>query len=375
MSRKDIFLLSSIKDYKIALMALETRDVPQHQAGFTSSIGALWPAEVGAFNRIKGFYNEQVVADPKTLANVEESFNQLSDKLDTVVEEVDITRVQIRAIFEDDFLRSQSKRPFLQQMVEAVIPLDAGNLGSNPVIVYLGQNSLKRRSNIEDLERIARNLEISQQQELKKPREVFTRTQAQGYQVGILTNADETEVNQLAALYQRFSWDRAAVVEIVENPFNILAVARRNDQIVSAGIAEIADIPFLKNGSSLRIAEITEAATLPEYEREGLYTAVSIKLLQHLAATSEQSLDPINQLDLVYGECNGLSTGVLCVSKSQGREFAPSIVPSFGFEGKGIVCQPVPIEGPIRNTPYNDLVPTFLTRSRLHQLYGRSGND
>src|SRR5690606_36815857 len=119
----------------------------------------------------------------------------------------------------------------------------------------------------------------------------------------------ENQVDQMTALYERFGWNRDEVVELLQNPDNIISVAKHEGRIVSAGIAEIASIPI--GNESLRIAEITEAATLEEFGGNGFYTGVSAKLLEELARRSKENSIYNGPIDLVFGECNGLSLGVL----------------------------------------------------------------
>jgi hypothetical protein len=122
----------------------------------------------------------------------------------------------------------------------------------------------------------------------------------------------------------------------------------------------------MRGHRNLEIIEITEAATLNEHQNKGLYAAVSTQLMIELAGMMKRGMP----IDLVFGECNGLSQGVLVVAKQQGRQFATEVGSKYGFDNSGILFQQVPISGPERHTSYNDLIPAFFTGDQLFKKYG-----
>jgi len=172
---------------------------------------------------------------------------------------------------------------------------------------------------------------------------------------------------QMAALYERFGWNYDQVMSILEEPGNIFAIVRKDGKIVSAGIAERAtiDIQDEQSTHSLRIAELTEAATLAEHQRKGLYTAVAAQLLRAISALPEEE-----RLHLVLGECNGLALGVLKAAKQLGRTFAAEVAEDLQLPIGGYLPQHVPIAGEQRETENNDLFPAFISAKDIRRLYG-----
>jgi len=59
----------------------------------------------------------------------------------------------------------------------------------------------------------------------------------------------------------------------------------------------------------------------------------------------------------------------LSVAATQARTFSTNVAGLYGFEGRGILRQQVPISGPFRRTSYNDLVVTSLTRGNVYDMF------
>jgi hypothetical protein len=340
-------------------------DNPEHQPGNTSSIGAIWPPKTDSFERIKAFYNYRVINSERSMCVLEARFMRELSRLDGA----QISRIQFRCLVGDQFLRQYSQHSLFQNHLEAIIPLERQFNGENTCLVYLGANHpITRSSADQDIEALRRNYLIALQTQPKTVEEIFSSKEGNGFLVEIISKGQSPlqDISQLAQLYTRFNWNEEEVAQMYWRKSNIIAVARDNGAIVSAGLAEIAQIPFA--GSHLTFVEITEAATRTEYERMGLYTKVSTKLLSHLAvASANKSLG--SEIDLVFGECNGMSPGVLITSKRQRRMFAAEVCASYGFPGRGILPQQVPIHGVETVAPYNDLLPSFLTPSMLYAHY------
>lgn len=347
------------------------QDVPAVESGLTSSIGALWPPDRASFNRIKGIYTPAIVDCSEHLERLLVEFARESSRVETG--DI-IDRVSFRVVFSCDMLRSVG--PNIAQCVEAIIPLS----GTQPafeetILVYLGKNGLKRQSKSEEVKRYSETVRHIKR-DAPIPRTILERAGLTGYQLQMLPEliclkapARENIILQMSALYERFGWTRREVEEILFKPNSIIGVAIKDGQIVSAGIAEMASVPIGKH--VLRFVEITEAATADGHTGQGLYTAVSTSLLLEIARRSKNRNILDGEVDLVYGECNGNAPGVLKTSAHQGRTFSYDMGARFGFPGSGILPQHVPISGAPRETPYNDLFPTFLNRETIYANYTR----
>ena len=280
-----------------------------------------------------------------------------------------ITRIQFRALVGGHLLRAHSQDVFLQDHLEALIPLEKQTQGEQLVLVYLGHNDQQARPCSEDdLATIRANFARAGLVRPKSAQEIFSRPNANGFGISILDPSINRSavIAQLSDLYRRFNRTPQDVAKMLDDPHNIFAVASESGRIISAGIAEQAEIPF--PGGHLHIAEITEAATEEGYGNMGVYTAVSTKLLMELAFQSYHRQKGY-ELDLVFGECNALSAGVLIVAAAQGRTFSADVCSDYGFPGRGLLKQQVEIAGPVKHTKYNDLLPAFLTPSVLYGRY------
>jgi len=341
-----------------------TNDMPDHQSGSESSIGGLGDPCPSSFHRLKGFY-EQLVNTPERVGELSRQFNA---GLHRLTDSGEFTRLQHRAIFEGEMLREVSS--VVYPYVEAVVPLDPGHLGREPILVYLAANTKSRNQREDDVINLSINVALANNARDSMAREAIERASRRGYQIAVLSvpeRESESVRDQVSRLYERFGWSRPDVVRMLQNPNNILSVARHNGQIVSSGIAEMAIVPI--EGHPFRIAELTEAATLSEHERNGCFSAISKTLLLELRRRSQIHEIYGGELDLVFGESNGLSEGILQIAARQGRTFSTDTTPQFGFPRGGILRQQVPISGPFRRTEYNDLVVTSLTRSQLYRRY------
>ncbi len=335
------------------------QDVPDIQTGLTSSVGALWPPGRASFEREKGIYTPAVVRSSLHMGVI-------LGEIDRAVASFrgdGITRVSYRAVIDSAYLAAaREQNPYIDSLIEAQFSLN----GTQPAfestsLVYLGANHESRQPL--EIPRLVRNVEDAFQCEPIPPSEILGRATDQGYDLSVLTNdIPKVTVDQVSALYERFEWTRDEVVEILTKPTNLVAVASKDGEIVSAGIAEMVSVPI--GGDTLRIVEITEAATREDHARKGLYTAVSTRLLLDLAQRSQRLEVLGGSIDLVYGECNGNAPGVLKTARLQGRRFA------FEYGPDGVLFQHVPIKGVEKITRYNDLFPTAINTAELHRRYG-----
>jgi len=328
----------------------------------TSSIGPQWPPAESSFNRIKGIYTKEVIRDSGTFIDIIEEVNELVAQHVTSNNSA-IDRLSIRVIAENNVWRENLST--LTNIGEVIMPLDgASEVFSNTSILYLGANSSERQPDRNDFQKAVNNIEYAIRKEPVSFVEAINRVHNQGFDLSILTllnrTTDNDIVNQMANLYKRFGWERSDVVDILSKPHNIIAVAKKDNRIVSAGIAEISSIQ-LQDNSCIRMAEITEAATDERYQKKGLYSSIVAKLMMELATNQSQT-------DLVFGECNGNELGVLNTAKSLGRTFSYEMVTREQLPFKGFLPQHVPIAGQPRNTPYNDLFPAHITKDRLALL-------
>lgn len=345
----------------------EEQDVPDHVPGMTSSIGALWPPQKTSFNRIKGFYTPSVIATASQFEKFFQNFLDICARASSHPHET--SRVSIRAIVARHVLAE--RHPLLERSLEAIFDLDGSPQFAGNALIYFGCNHASRSSLVDELAQYRKNLVSALRVFPHPPVRLVQRAFDQGYTLQIIkygaTSPEQRAqtLHQMADLYTRFGWKTPDVEDILKNPNNIIAVAETGGSIVSAGIAEMAKVQI--GNRSLHMAEITEAATREEHACQGLYTAVSTFLIQEIATRSQRNEFLNDEVDLVYGECNGNALGVLKTSAIQGRTFATETTARYGFPHRGILHQHVPISGAPRITPYNDLFPTYLTRASVYR--------
>ena len=238
------------------------------------------------------------------------------------------------------------------------------------VWVYLGRNDPRRRSNHHDFSlRIDDVAQIFSGDEVDVIERADPQYGKKGYSIDLLpANASEDTlvINQYAKLYQIFGRTREEVITMLKQPSNIHVAAFHGGDLISAGIAELGEIPLIRNGQRvpIKFAEITEAATDEVYRRQGFYTIVANHLNRQCA-----KLD----LDFVMAESNTSSLGVIVSAKHQGRRTSLEVLKSFGLPLRLLEQHVRIFEGSADNRPTeekNDLVPTFMTRKTLQDRYG-----
>ena len=320
-----------------------------------SSVGALWPPAEASDRRIKGIYTPGVISDEESLNAFMGEFIGRFDVLNSP--DAEATRLSFRAVVNMGLLQKEASH--LKPYIESILPLD-GQFAGN-ALVYFGQNSTSRVSSLLDLERQRINI----QEALHVPTDLsaaLSKATSNGVQFRMLTTEqrrDSDTVGQVAELYARFNKSLSDVAEMLNNEGNLITVACIEGRIVSAVIGERAIIPV--GSQTLQMVEVTEAATHKDFQRRGLYTGVSTMLLDYLAGNED--------VDLVYGEINGLAPGALKAAKLQGRILACEVGGELGYPESGTLFQHVPIANGSRQTPYNDLWPAFITGQQLRRLY------
>jgi len=134
-------------------------DIPEHQPNLVSSIGGLWPPEIASFNRVKAFFTPSVITSNDTFTPYLQAFHESLSQMANGP----VSRVQFRAVIDGEILRNLAGDSTVSKFIEAVIPLDRGVLGEEPVLVYFGANRHDRQPNTEDLGRIRSHYEHARQ--------------------------------------------------------------------------------------------------------------------------------------------------------------------------------------------------------------------
>lgn len=326
--------------------------------------GILPPSEI-SFGRVKVFYTKSVVKDENSLADLRGVFNEVSEVLDGQ----NLSRVKMRAIINGEALRGCSTSDFWQEHVEALIPLDPGKFGNNPVLVYLGANSDTRQPDPEDLRIVSQNLERSRMFGYRNPEEILNKAQEQGYELKVFDpSMDNADIGQMAKLCERFGGSYAKTENILTDPSNVVCVASKDSVVVAMAMVDTTDVR-LGDTDIFKMAEIRVTATLSGYEQKGIYNGTAALLFRELAKRTREDQTRGQGLDLLFGECNGLSLGILIAARTKGMNFAADIGENWGFPNSGILKQEVPIEWGSRRTKYNDLLPDYLTGSSLIKLH------
>jgi hypothetical protein len=342
--------------------------------GMTSSIGPTWPPDATSFRRIKGIDTRGIIRDRDTVVGMFEEAQVVYDREKETGKP--LSRISVRAILDTEFLKElaelESSSPY---RVEAIIPLTGTQpVFENSALVYFGVNSEERQPSEVETRQCLDNYSVAVSRPPIPPTDIIERASGRGYELQVLKGGralagDEDLVNQFTELYQYFGWTREDIVEILGSRAKLLGVARKGKEIISAGIAELLRIPFGSN--TLRMAELTEAATHTDHRGAGLYRAVASVLLGEIAEISRKGKFLDSEIDIVFGECNGKASGVLNTAADQGRTFSRQIGELFGYPDSGILVQHIRIDGneTSRLADHNDLFPAFLNRDSLYELY------
>ncbi len=329
-------------------------DIPAIQ---TSSVGEVtYPPVAASEKRKKGIY-PAVITLPGDLLQLSGEFGQMPLSADT-------TRISARYFVENAVLSqlTPEERERMTPFVEGIIRLSGdGKMFNDCSILYLGKNANDRHTPMELFEK-----------ELQAVREIMSAPPStkehdySQYSFREITEEDRVNegiINQYAELYKAFGWSRDEVINILQNPTNILLGTFVGDQLVSAGMAERAEFAIERGGTPhpFVMYEITEAATREEYRGKGLYTKIASELMKVLAKTD---------IDLLYGESNAQAPGVLRAAHTLGRTTSIETLAQFGFPPR-FLEQHVRISGGVNDTrplnEKNDLLPTYMTRDKLLQ--------
>ncbi len=325
----------------------------------TSSIGATWPPAESTHERMRGFYDRGVVRTPDDAADFATQFEAYRAE---VAEHPTLTRLSLRLIGRIAVLKALDQH---NVPLEAAIPL--ANTEADLAIAYVGWNAPGRRLDIEHLTTESKLLDDIVDHEAEMV-DYATELRRRGFEPHIIDrHTPEAEKQQLVArfldLYAAFNYNEADVREILANPANTIAYIENDGLIVSTAMAEEAEI-VVDGLEPLRIAEITEASTHPDYRRQGLYRLVSGFLAQKLLALHQVSRQPLNAL---YGESNLAMRGVVQAGHDNGRRFSRldgrlicTSRPEFG-----ILPQNFQVADGVENRRYNDFALSYYPPSDL----------
>lgn len=332
---------------------LNGSDIP---TSFVSSIGeVVWPPKETNNERLKGIFPNPI--------NDNDSLNSLLSELDNLPF-LNHSRITARTLISTEVLMNFDRKNRLCHLFETIIPLD-GEVFGDYCLVYLGKNDPQRTAPSEiTRQQYEKAVAIFNENQQKERNHDFS-----DFEILVINEKmrKDPQIQQMYyQLYSTFGWNEEEVAALISNPNNLLVAARdlNNGRIVSSGLVEFADINFKGLTIPLRLAEITEAATLKEYRGRGLYQKVSDEILRILA-------DQTNPPDLVFGESNLDAEGVLKVAARQGRIPAFKTALDFNLPHAWMLPQHVAIfqENRPSNYPYNNLMVTYLTQERLKKLW------
>lgn len=318
------------------------------EASRVGSVGPMWPPEFDERNdRVKGFYPGVVGAWRE--------LNPLLEELLEIGEKTGASRITGRFI-----VRDGSGIDF----GEAKIPLTERWAGHR--LLYFGKNKEERYA-----PRMAEEPGIRTEEDelvgeaMKFGRKVTKETASvrlreQGMRFEVLERPSDEDIDALvgiyASTYQTFTipLDREGVTGLVRDPLNLVGVIRQasTGRIASVGIAET-HLEMIQDGNRARgfkFAELSEAATHPNYAKKGLYTAIGMHLLGRLAEGG---------FDLVYGEARACDYGVNKACINMGRVFSGRLLKHCRISGD----REVPEEG-----PYENLNVWAITYDKLKEL-------
>lgn len=316
----------------------------------SSSIGAIWPPQRASNNRLRGFYNEVV----ESSTEINSFATQFEHYRQEAVNHPEVDRLSIRAIAS---IGAISTLEYLGVSIEAGMPLrDETDL----FVVYTGWNAPDRTAG-EEMLLAHRALISTASQREHRGEDSLARLNAQGFKPKIIDHKTPQDrkvnmVDRFTTLYSAFGYEREEVQQLLLSPSNTIAYIEDPDGVVSTAMAEKVTIPVEGYGD-IRMAEITEAFTMPTHRRMGLYESISGYLTERLV------MDERDRLDVVYGESNLTMPGVVIAAHQNRRRFSYLDrdrlcvrQPNFG-----ILPQNFRIEDGEETRPYNDFALSYVT--------------
>jgi len=339
-------------------------DIPAE--AIPSSIGPLvWPPRKDNENRTRGILT-QVIDERSFFDKTIKDFSELPLNNE-------ITRNSGRIFVTNNIL---SELPEIEKVrvdpyIEAIVPLEGCGIEAleDVSMIYLGHNDPTRL-----LPKETMDMEMSLAKKIFEESDPPKFHSHDGIDFRVIDSVlrNDAEIQrQLADLYSAFDWTPKDVIKILNNQNNfIVGALDNNGLLISTGMAERVSIPLKRGAHSIDFVmyEITEAATREEYRGRGLYLAIALIINRLLTETDA---------NLVYGELNLSSPGVIKAAYRQGRHFTLDNFTKYGLTQKPL-RQPVRISGGLSddrpNHLKNDLLVTYLTRGELIQKHGKKSN-
>lgn len=338
-----------------------------------SSIGPVDGMYKVGGTRLKGFINT-VVSTNEQLSDLAATLKSLKGLLHR---DSELSRLTFRVLVRQDLVnKGETFKDEIRPHVEAVIPrIRLSGDRHEYSILYLGSNKEGRRATAEDHAKYAQNTETASLSNGKKSLDgvisgmrdsilkegqtyTYRPSADKSYSIKLfepskITNGERTE---LARLLATFGYDQEATRSVIEGKNSIKAVAYNGVGIACLAVAEMAEVP-LAGRPSLKITEITDAVVRGEDKGNQLYFMTSSYLLTYLL----MNYSP----DIVYGESNLKSIGVLKAALEQGRSFSTDVSPRMGA-GTGILEKHAIIGGEL-----SSLVVTFFDSEQVADIKRR----
>ncbi len=289
-----------------------------------SSIGSVGTPVYDAHNnRVKGFHG-YVVDDPYQAGEIIENSRRMARVTGA-------TRISIRFVVETEKFAAHKYNSKTGLWLPSGNGMWLAGTETSPIpikgcdgrgIVYFAENHLTRIEP-EDVRRREKEI-VDESTKTANARDPFHRAHSNGYHVelqhGVTSDKDVGKLHELyRSVYREYVFPLTEdnVAELVQNPGSITAFIRgRNDDIVAAAVAEMAEIPV--NGKVLSICEISDEATHPKQRGNGLNQACVQSLVDELMGSQKR-------LNLIYAEDRAVSRGVNQQSANLGWRFAGTL--------------------------------------------------
>lgn len=319
----------------------------------TSSIEAVWPPAYGSHERLRGFYDGGVVDSAAECQEIAETYKYYAHEV--AADNSATTRMSLR------FIAPACRLRVLEAMgveLEAAIPL---HMDSEPLMItYTSVNAPGRQVAPELLAshgQLLANVTTSQCAIPRHQTLLGDTTISYGIIRSDENQARRREIeNQFLEMYAMFGYDLEDVQQILWNNTNTIAYAEDDGIVVSTAMAERASIE-IAGFDTIRVCEITEAATRPEYRQQGLYRNVSRFLVNHLL--DDHASSPMHA---IYGESNLAMPGVLIAGHENGRRFSYFDRQRLGVTrpGFGILQQNFKVNDGHETRQYNDFAVSYV---------------
>ncbi len=323
------------------------------EGSLTSSIGADWPPVHGTNERIRGFYPQTVESDADVLDFIDEfeSLQRLTEQADGV------DRLSIRVVASAGMIATMHARGV---HIEGTLPV--AHKDRELYIAYTAWNDPARRMDDERLSQHHRIIDAVMQRPriYDDPRETL---RSKGFEPRVIDGSVPAEDRIAEApkffdLYGRFNYDQADVRALLTDPTNTIAYVEDEHGLASTVLAERADVEVDGCGT-IRLVELTEAVTRPELQGHDLYRAVSGIVTR--AIVEANMLQPEQPVNVLYGESNLSSPGVIFAAWKNGRNIAYNDGILFGIDRPsfGILEQNFSVDDGNEDRKYNDFALTY----------------